>query len=140
MEYGPICTPGNKWHGAGHPMNVWSSSEVAEQGTTDTSSKSFVLDRSLFLGADPVGSVAKLAEFLGLPRNDQLFEAIADQCSFDKMKEAKPGPKLKSPNESIYRKGIVGDWKNWFTVSQEERFQVECDEFDKQSTLFSTKC
>ncbi|XP_036361208.1 sulfotransferase 6B1 isoform X1 [Octopus sinensis] len=92
------------------------------------------------LKKDPVSNVAKVAEFLGLPKNDQLFEDIADKCSFAKMKAVKPllPEFFRTPGESLFRKGVVGDWKNWFTVSQEERFQVECDKFDKQSTLFST--
>ncbi|CAI9726724.1 sulfotransferase family cytosolic 1B member 1-like [Octopus vulgaris] len=93
------------------------------------------------LKKDLVGNVAKVAEFLGLPKNDQLFKDIADKCTFDKMKAAKPPhtESFRTPGESFFRKGVVGDWKNWFTVSQYERFQVECDKFDKQSTLFSTK-
>ncbi|CAI9726721.1 sulfotransferase family cytosolic 1B member 1-like [Octopus vulgaris] len=92
------------------------------------------------LKKDPVGNVAKVSKFLGLPKNDQLFKDIADKCSFSKMRVAKQeGDILRTSGESLYRKGVVGDWKNWFTVSQNERFQVECDKFDKQSTLFNTK-
>ncbi|CAI9727024.1 sulfotransferase family cytosolic 1B member 1-like [Octopus vulgaris] len=88
---------------------------------------------------DPIGIIAKLAEFLELPRNDQLFQDIADKCSFSKMKAAKPAytSQFRSPSASLFRKGVVGDWKNWFTVSQHEIFQTECENFKKQSTLFN---
>ncbi|GAB1600158.1 sulfotransferase 6B1-like [Argonauta hians] len=93
------------------------------------------------LKKDTVNTVAKVAEFLGLPKNLELFEAISESCKFAKMKAAKAMPSdfFRNPGQSLYRKGVVGDWKNWFTVAQNERYQVECDKFDQQSTLFSSK-
>ncbi|KAK7089725.1 hypothetical protein V1264_024980 [Littorina saxatilis] len=89
---------------------------------------------------DPVGSVKKLASFLSLSVSDEVCVQIADECSFDKMKakEAeKEKPKLHSKTldkESlermeknkpvIFRKGQIGDWKNYFTVAMSER--VDC--------------
>ncbi|GAB1600159.1 sulfotransferase 6B1-like [Argonauta hians] len=92
------------------------------------------------LKKDPVGGVTKVAQFLGLPNNSQLFKDIAEKCSFSNMKKVKPQKySLRSSESTLFRKGVVGDWKNWFTVAQNERFQVECDKFDQQSTLFSSK-
>ncbi|KAK7089202.1 sulfotransferase 1C2-like [Littorina saxatilis] len=76
---------------------------------------------------DPVGQIEKLDQFLGTNRGRQLCEQIADACSFTKMKEVKQIPpeiknKMFKENASFYRKGEVGDWKNWFTVAQNELF------------------
>lgn len=85
------------------------------------------------LKKDPVGQVLKLNEFLGLKRSKELCEKIAEACQFTALKEAKDA---QTPNEvkkkmwkdnapGFYRKGEVGDWKNYFTPSQNERFDAE---------------
>jgi len=83
------------------------------------------------LKKDPVGQIAKLDEFLGFKRSQELYEQIADACSFSKLKKAKEGDmpellksKIFKAGKSFYRKGEVGDWKNWFTVAQDERFNA----------------
>ncbi|XP_046581126.1 sulfotransferase 1B1-like [Haliotis rubra] len=65
---------------------------------------------------DPVLAVQRLSDFLGLPRNDELCQAIADKCHFSNMKIDKDKFALKTDGENLlYRKGKVGDWKNYFT-------------------------
>ncbi|XP_070204442.1 uncharacterized protein [Littorina saxatilis] len=77
---------------------------------------------------DPVGQIEKLDQFLGTNRGRQLCEQIADACSFTKIKEVKKVPPeikkkmFKENAAGFYRKGEVGDWKNWFTVAQNELF------------------
>ncbi|XP_070204183.1 sulfotransferase 1A1-like isoform X2 [Littorina saxatilis] len=81
---------------------------------------------------DPVKCVRQLAEFLKVDASDQLCEDIADQCSFKKLKQADETVKVKdtTPDRHIfkggvsklYRKGEVGDWKNYFTVALSEEF------------------
>ncbi|XP_071094436.1 sulfotransferase 1A3-like [Haliotis cracherodii] len=57
----------------------------------------------------------KVAAFLGIKRRDEFVKEVCDQCSFASMQ------KSKSPMSKVmYRKGEVGDWKNWFTVAQNE--------------------
>ena len=48
----------------------------------------FVID-VYFVFQDPVGQIAKLDQFLGYNRSRELYEQIADACSFTKMKSAK---------------------------------------------------
>ncbi|XP_070204440.1 sulfotransferase 1C2-like isoform X2 [Littorina saxatilis] len=80
------------------------------------------------LKQDPVGQIEKLDQFLGTNRGRQLCEQIADACSFTNMKKAKEMPSeskhkmLKENAAGFYRKGEVGDWKNWFTLAQNELF------------------
>ncbi|XP_067657006.1 sulfotransferase 1B1-like isoform X3 [Haliotis asinina] len=72
---------------------------------------------------NPKDSVSRLSDFLGLPRSDELCSRIADKCSFANMAVDKLQYTLLSDNRDImYRKGVVGDWKNMFTVAQSEMF------------------
>ncbi|XP_046542808.1 sulfotransferase 1A1-like [Haliotis rubra] len=79
---------------------------------------------------NPVKSVKDIARFLGLSSTDQFCEEVANACSFKKMKkvdqEMKTKPDMKiwadGTEGTFYRKGEIGDWKNWFTVAENERF------------------
>ncbi|CAL1534495.1 unnamed protein product [Lymnaea stagnalis] len=81
---------------------------------------------------DPVGGVKKLNEFLATGCSDELCEQIAVACSFTNMKEYKEKTTsehakslFKDKTLATYRKGEVGDWKNWFTVTMNEEFDAE---------------
>ncbi|CAG5124896.1 unnamed protein product [Candidula unifasciata] len=75
-----------------------------------------------------VEEIQKLCAFLDMP--DVLSEKIAGKTEFSKMKVELGDTKMaiQSSNHfrngpgDILRKGIVGDWKNWFTVAQNEAF------------------
>lgn len=75
-------------------------------------------------------SVKKLAQFVGVAATDDFCRAVASACGFFNMKkadESRSMPKnlpLKGRMD-LYRKGVVGDWKNQFTFAQNEIF----DEF-----------
>ncbi|KAL5016124.1 hypothetical protein ScPMuIL_005713 [Solemya velum] len=75
-----------------------------------------------------VEEVIKLAEFLGLSPDRNLIDAIVSECSFKKMKAEKKHEEFNGWFEQgytqMYRKGEVGDWKNWFTVAQNEMFDA----------------
>lgn len=69
--------------------------------------------------------VRRLGKFLGVEDTGGLFEAISEKCQFENM--AKDKQKYLFPQDPIegftfYRKGDVGDWKNWFTIAQNEYF------------------
>ncbi|KAK3102239.1 hypothetical protein FSP39_009838 [Pinctada imbricata] len=82
---------------------------------------------------DPLKSIHELAKFLEVKCSDQLSMEIADKCSFTRLKHAsenlkfdhinntKPNSEFENPG-AMYRKGEIGDWKNWFTVAQSEEF------------------
>ncbi|XP_059171752.1 sulfotransferase 1B1-like isoform X2 [Physella acuta] len=84
------------------------------------------------LKLDERKGVKKLNKFLDTGCSEELCEEIADTCSFGNMKQFKEmtsSEMLKSlfrnNKNNFYRKGDVGDWKNWFTVALNEEFDRE---------------
>ncbi|CAC5400913.1 SULT1 [Mytilus coruscus] len=92
---------------------------------------------------DPKTEIRKLADFLEVQCTDKLIEDIAKATSFENMRENKIDfSKAVDGITHIYRKGIVGDWKNHFTVAQNEQFDAQyADEFQDSSykSMFDLK-
>ncbi|XP_052702764.1 sulfotransferase 1B1-like [Crassostrea angulata] len=85
----------------------------------------------------------RLAEFLEVKIADPLLKEIAEKCQFDNLKTADKSVRndealskimrAVSLNEhpTIYRKGEIGDWKNYFTVAMSEAFdKTKADNMD----------
>ncbi|XP_051121459.1 cytosolic sulfotransferase 12-like [Andrographis paniculata] len=75
---------------------------------------------------DPKSLVSKIAEFVGKPiGSEDEVEKILWKCSFERLKNLevnKNGSVLVNvPNKSFFRKGEVGDWKNYLTPEMAER-------------------
>ncbi|KAK7103164.1 sulfotransferase 1A2-like [Littorina saxatilis] len=96
---------------------------------------------------DTVGQMEKLDQFLDTGRGRELCQAIVDTCQVDKMHltRVQSDETFKDtwlwkdgvPSNSFYRKGMVGDWKNWFTVAQNEQFdQVYSTKMAGSTTTF----
>ena len=68
-----------------------------------------------------------IANFVNKPLSDDLISRIAEQCTFSGMKknEASYSLPTKDGESSMLRKGMVGDWKNYFTPELNERFENE---------------
>lgn len=78
---------------------------------------------------DGCREVKKLASFLDLDCSNDLCRAIAEKCEISKMRRDKLGLDTdfwlsvwRDKKNRMYRKGEVGDWKNTFTVAQNEMF------------------
>ena len=78
-----------------------------------------------------------IAKFLNKPLSDELINRIAEQCTFKGMQNNPESFKITSGKDSpsYLRKGVVGDWKNYFTPEQNERFEKEVLEKLKGSGL-----
>ncbi|XP_071840703.1 sulfotransferase 1C2-like [Apostichopus japonicus] len=82
---------------------------------------------------NPTSTVTIIAEFLGYSLTEDNIAFVVNQTSFENMKTAcvplNAGPtKTKNNNNknkpSFMRKGKIGDWRNKFTVAQNEFFDA----------------
>ncbi|XP_072254094.1 sulfotransferase 2B1-like [Pyxicephalus adspersus] len=81
------------------------------------------------LQQDLRGNVVKICEFWGKELNEAQIDSVVNHASFTAMKDNKmsnytllPQDFMDTTKGSFMRKGIVGDWKNHFTVAQNEYF------------------
>lgn len=98
--------------------------------------------------------IGLIADFVGKSLSDETINKIAKHCSFDEMKantmvnrEVLPIPDLFDMSQTKFmRKGIIGDWKNYFTQQQNEQFDKLYDQkmqglgltlsFDSEDALY----
>lgn len=76
------------------------------------------------LKSETFSELKRLAKFLGVDVEDSTLKEIAENCQFDVMKkkypvEEKGGIHFKE-GTGFFRKGVSGDWKNWYTVAQND--------------------
>uniref|UniRef100_A0A1J3I0D4 Sulfotransferase n=2 Tax=Noccaea caerulescens TaxID=107243 RepID=A0A1J3I0D4_NOCCA len=89
------------------------------------------------LKEDIESNLKKLASFLGVPFTEEeegkgVVKAIADLCSFEKLKMLEVNKSSKSiknfENKHLFRKGEVSDWVNYLSPSQAERLSALVDD------------
>ncbi|XP_077861979.1 amine sulfotransferase-like [Saccoglossus kowalevskii] len=74
--------------------------------------------------------LVKVADFLERPLSDDMFDHVVSQCRLDAMRASHADVQKMAvrdegtwhENTKYLRKGEVGDWKNHFTVAQNEYF------------------
>ncbi|KAM4018350.1 sulfotransferase 1 family member D1-like isoform 1-T1 [Anomaloglossus baeobatrachus] len=81
---------------------------------------------------DPKRELRKMLHFMNKEMSDETLEKIIYHTSFDVMKTNDMANYKTLPNDLVdqsttpfMRKGIAGDWKNHFTIAQNERFDED---------------
>ncbi|XP_070561103.1 sulfotransferase 1B1-like [Ptychodera flava] len=67
----------------------------------------------------PRETVRETARFLDVDVTPDMEDRILSHCSFKNMKE---NPSVNFGGSGFIRKGIIGDWTNYFTVAQDREF------------------
>ena len=81
---------------------------------------------------NPVSTITRIATFVGFPNlSQEVITAIAEKTSFDKMRRNDKANYSWSTDRDpqappFLRKGIVGDWKNQFSMEDSERLEKIC--------------
>ncbi|XP_074053431.1 sulfotransferase 1A1-like [Macrotis lagotis] len=85
---------------------------------------------------DPKKEIQKIIDFVGRPLPENILDQIVQQTSFKAMREnpmtnysTLPKQIMDHSISPFMRKGATGDWKNTFTVAQNERFDAD---YEKQ--------
>lgn len=90
------------------------------------------------LQKDLPSHVQRIAKFLSKPLSDELIGRIAEQCTFKGMTKNLASHEFLGEGDSVVRflrKGVVGDWKNYFTPEMNEQFDEKMLENLKGSGL-----
>ncbi|XP_071797733.1 sulfotransferase 1A1-like [Asterias amurensis] len=102
--------------------------------------KNFLFLKYEDMKKDRKGAVIQIADFLGKRLSDEEIDRVTELSSLESMKQrfssskpdgsAPPSDNSKAPSAenkpkllgapSVIRKGVVGDWKSYFTVAQSE--------------------
>ena len=97
----------------------------------DSEEKLNHLDHSIVLyyedlKEDMVAQLKKLSAFLGKQYNEEFLEQIAEKTNLSYVKKHKDLSMhdIVVKEGSLYRKGVIGDWKNHFTAEQARRFDA----------------
>ncbi|XP_052802926.1 sulfotransferase 1A1-like [Mya arenaria] len=126
-EYGPYPAYLNEWQ------------EVIEAGPRYPIHVMFFED----LKMNGMKEIERLISFLEIDISDSLQRDILDMCGFQKMAADKmliqDQDGFFNENFRFFRKGEVGDWKNWFTVEQNEYFDSEWNKQIRADTIFQFK-
>ncbi|XP_012942059.1 sulfotransferase 6B1 [Aplysia californica] len=71
--------------------------------------------------AQPMENIKRIAQFLEVDVTDKFVAEIVEKTSFDSMKSKR----AKATAAKLFRKGKVGDWRNWLSEEQSEAVDKE---------------
>ncbi|MGH0151188.1 UNVERIFIED_CONTAM: hypothetical protein FKN15_064352 [Acipenser sinensis] len=79
------------------------------------------------LKANLTEGIEDIAKYLNYTLSDDQIQTIAEECTFDAMKEKSPETHG-SFSKVIFRKGGVGDWKNHFSEEQSKEVDAKFEQ------------
>jgi hypothetical protein len=74
----------------------------------------------------PNEEIERLLDFLGVDTNETLVESCVNSASFEKLSRGRQ--RGQEDPSSFYRKGVAGDWRNYFTEEDRRVFKEEAGE------------
>jgi hypothetical protein len=74
----------------------------------------------------PNEEIGRLVGFLGADTGDEAVEQAVSSASFEKLSKGRE--RGEEDTSSFYRKGVSGDWKNYFTERDKEIYKQEAGE------------
>ncbi|XP_072033690.1 sulfotransferase 1C4-like [Amphiura filiformis] len=87
---------------------------------------------------DEKAAVKQICEFLGYHYSDEIIDRITRHTTFGSMKKnpmTNPDSLMEKKDVSFMRKGVVGDWKNYFSDAQNKAIEALCEEKFKGTGL-----
>ena len=93
---------------------------------------------------DPRGTISKLAEFLGVSYSEVEIDGVLEHVKFDNMRQNKMVNRenwktLDQTNSQFMRKGVIGDWKKYFSTEQSDFVDGICKELVQDGLHFEFK-
>ncbi|XP_053381294.1 sulfotransferase 1C2-like isoform X2 [Mercenaria mercenaria] len=88
---------------------------------------------------DSLNQLRRIQTYLELKHSDERLRAVLEKCSLGNLKADVESKKIKTVlideagKSILYRKGIIGDWRNHFTVTQNEQIEAVVKEKFKDS-------
>jgi Sulfotransferase domain len=79
------------------------------------------------LGSDTAGTLEKTFRFLGVKCSQEIVERCCVDGSFERLSGGRS--RGQEDRESFFRKGIVGDWRNYLSDEMNEMFQDKAGEW-----------
>jgi hypothetical protein len=74
----------------------------------------------------PNEEVGRLARFLGADTSEKAVQQAVSSASFERLSKGRE--RGQEDTSSFYRKGVAGDWKNYFTERDKEIYKEEAGE------------
>lgn len=80
--------------------------------------------------------IRKIADFVGKPQSESSVSRIAEHCSFNQMKNNPSVNRTSIPVKNFidqtqtkfFRKGLIGDWVNYFSEEESREFDQLFDD------------